>query len=459
MTINPLPSATISAPAMVWAGSTGHSASVPDAGAGATYAWSISNGTITAGAGTPAITFSAGSGGQASLSVTVQNAAGCTATDSVQIIVDAPPVVTITAPSDGSSHSEGDPVTFTGTASDAEDGDISANLAWSSDRDGALGSGASITTSGLSLGTHTITASVVDSSGQSGSASITVSIGLAAKLEATSVNVGGSAVTVNLTKTYTSPVVVCSIQYDNNSTPVVTRITNLTASSFDVYLQNPSGGAVATDNVSCLVVEEGVWTIDGVKIEAQTYTSTVTDRQGTWVGQTQSYGQTYTNPVVLGQVMSVNDPDWSAFWCFGASRTAPPSASALNTGKMVAEDTDTTRTDETIGFIVIEAGSGTLGGVAYSAALGGDSVRGVTNAPPYSYTFGTAFSTAPSVRVVTMAAMDGGNGGWAYVYGATGASTTTLYLAIDEDQVGDSERNHTTEQVGYLVFESNVVFP
>jgi hypothetical protein len=53
-----------------------------------------------------------------------------------------------------------------------------------------------------------------------------------------------------------------------------------------------------------------------------------------------------------------------------------------------------------------------------------------------------------------MAAMDGGNGGWAQTHGATQATSTTLFLSVDEDQVLDAERNHSTEQVGYVVFES-----
>ncbi len=35
----------------------------------------------------------------------------------------------------------------------------------------------------------------------------------------------------------------------------------------------------------------------------------------------------------------------------------------------------------------------------------------------------------------------------------------TLFLSIDEDQIRNLERAHTTEQIGYVVFESPVVFP
>jgi ELWxxDGT repeat protein len=75
--VHPAPSATIAASSLVCAGSTGNPASVPSAGAGATYAWTIGNGTITSGAGTNAITYTAGASGSVSLDVTVTDANGC----------------------------------------------------------------------------------------------------------------------------------------------------------------------------------------------------------------------------------------------------------------------------------------------------------------------------------------------------------------------------------------------
>ncbi len=283
--------------------------------------------------------------------------------------------------------------------------------------------------------------------------------GPVAMMEAGTVAVGGSPVTVVLVNSYTSPVVACTVQYDNNTTPVVTRVSAVGSSSFQVRLQNPSDGAVATDDVNCLVVEEGTWTIDGVNIEAQTYLSTLTDRRGNWNGQSQSYGQAYTNPVVIGQVMTENDANWSHFWSNGGSRQTPPSAATLNTGKSVGEDTVTSRADETVGFIVIEAGHGTIGGVEFEAALGADTVRGTGNNPPYSYSYSTPFSAAPTVAVASQSAMDGNDGSWVQAHGATLSSAGTLFLSVDEDQIGGSERRHTSEQVSYAVFAGPVVYP
>ena len=85
-------------------------------------------------------------------------------------------------------------------------------------------------------------------------------------------------------------------------------------------------------------------------------------------------------------------------------------------------------------------------------------VAGVTNAPPYTYSFNTTFASAPTVAHMQMAGVDGGNGGWAQVHGATVATTTDLFLSIDEDQIRDTERDHTTEQVAYVVFSGPVVY-
>ncbi|MEE8476622.1 MAG: PKD domain-containing protein, partial [Myxococcota bacterium] len=87
-----------------------------------------------------------------------------------------PPTVSITAPATGSSFTEGDVVAFAGTATDAEDGNLAANLAWTSSRDGAIGSGAGFSVASLSVGTHVVTAAVSDSQGVTGSAVVTISV-------------------------------------------------------------------------------------------------------------------------------------------------------------------------------------------------------------------------------------------------------------------------------------------
>jgi hypothetical protein len=85
------------------------------------------------------------------------------------------PAVTITSPSNGASFASGATVNLTGTATDLEQGNVSSQLAWSSSRDGALGTGASLSRV-LSAGQHVLTASVTDQTDLTGSAQVTVQV-------------------------------------------------------------------------------------------------------------------------------------------------------------------------------------------------------------------------------------------------------------------------------------------
>lgn len=76
-----------------------------------------------------------------------------------------PPVVTILAPADGSAFDSGQTVVFEVSAVDDVDGDISASVAWVSDLDGPLGSGAVLPVDALSSGSHRIGARAFDSAG------------------------------------------------------------------------------------------------------------------------------------------------------------------------------------------------------------------------------------------------------------------------------------------------------
>lgn len=209
--------------------------------------------------------------------------------------------------------------------------------------------------------------------------------------------------------------------------------------------------------VHCLVVEEGAHQIpNGPKIEAKSYESTVTDGKGNWNGEEQSYNHTYTEPpVVVGQVMTFNDVNWSVFWSRSASsKNSPPGAGGLRTGKHIGEDTETARATEMIGFIVMEAGNGVTP-FQFEAKLGTDTVRGIDNAASnsYSYSYTQSFGSIPEVIVVSLAGMDGNDGGWA-VLSEVGQSATSLQVVVDEDQISNGERRHTTEQVAYIALQN-----
>lgn len=89
---------------------------------------------------------------------------------------DLPPSVSIGSPADRATFTSGDSISFAGTATDNEDGDLSANLDWESDVDGLLAQNSSNFSAALSDGAHNITATVADSSGGTGSDSVGVTV-------------------------------------------------------------------------------------------------------------------------------------------------------------------------------------------------------------------------------------------------------------------------------------------
>jgi hypothetical protein len=74
------------------------------------------------------------------------------------------PDLVVTFPEDGSTAGITQSILFEGHASDPTDGDITHRILWISDLDGEIGEGGSIAST-LSEGTHTVTATVIDSGG------------------------------------------------------------------------------------------------------------------------------------------------------------------------------------------------------------------------------------------------------------------------------------------------------
>jgi hypothetical protein len=85
------------------------------------------------------------------------------------------PNTVMVSPADGASFLTGDTITFSGTATDFEDGDLTQSLVWSSSLDGELGRGGSVQAS-LSAGEHMITLMATDSQGASGTDAVTITV-------------------------------------------------------------------------------------------------------------------------------------------------------------------------------------------------------------------------------------------------------------------------------------------
>lgn len=117
-----LPSCVITADESVCADTSGHAASVPNAGANATYEWVVTGGTLQAGAGSRSITYSAGSGTNVTLDVIVTDADGCDVSCQRLVTIDPRPFATAT---NNGPVCSGQSVTLTGGP------DAMASYSWS----------------------------------------------------------------------------------------------------------------------------------------------------------------------------------------------------------------------------------------------------------------------------------------------------------------------------------------
>ncbi len=270
-------------------------------------------------------------------------------------------------------------------------------------------------------------------------------------------NVGASWVNVPIANALTTPVVSCTYNLPSISDPPATvRLRNVGPTGFELRVQQfETSNSVTASDVHCVVAETGAHTLaDGRAFEAGTVSSSgVNGRAVGWGNAAQVridtlMGTSFATPVVLGSVMSFNDTRASVFWTNnGSNRGAPPTGSAIWIGKHIGQ-INGTRNTETLSYIVVEAGTGTANGASYAASLGADSVAGTANNPPYTY----SFSGDADVGVAQQAAEDGGDGGWAVLYGNEPLPNGLIQLAIEEETVArDMSRTHTQEQVFTLI--------
>jgi uncharacterized repeat protein (TIGR01451 family) len=277
-------------------------------------------------------------------------------------------------------------------------------------------------------------------------------------------NVGAAWQTVALENTYTDAIVVCTYNLPSAASPsVTTRIQNVTATSFQLRIQQFENSAVVTAaDVHCVISDEGAYDVGGLKYEARKVVSDGTSGLSIGWGVattedvTADVTQTYALPVTLGQVMSFNDVNASVFWNFDCDSRGNRAffsgmADGICVGKHIGQ-INGTRASETLGYFVVETGGATVNDIAFLAAVGPDIGAGVGNSPPYNYAVTGNFDTG----ILTQGGEDGGQGGWAILYGTDPLPTNQIRWAIEEETVaGDTSRTHTTENVAYWVFDNN----
>lgn len=194
------------------------------------------------------------------------------------------PVVTILSPANGDVFSSGAaiPISFSGSATDSKDDDVTltSSIEWSSNIDGSIGTGGSVL-SVLSNGQHTITASVTDSGQKTRQATIEITVGDVAEAVSVIVNsidynlTGGKnsdkdlRVTLNLQDDLGAAVANASVSItvyrDGNSAGSATGTTGADG-NVSFRLRNARAGCYSTDvtNVQAAGLDwDGSWSDGG----------------------------------------------------------------------------------------------------------------------------------------------------------------------------------------------------
>ena len=273
------------------------------------------------------------------------------------------------------------------------------------------------------------------------------------QFEAGTVSVGSNWQTVYLFNNYVDPVIIASVQKQNNVLPASTRVGNVGNNIFSVRLQNPDNSDLSNEQINYFVIESGLWRSGNLKIEAGKIITANTGSYAGWPYDTVNFkgGSNFfsASPIVFHQVMTNNDSYWINSYVSGlTSLSNPPDISGMRIGLNAAE-TATSHQSETIGWVAAERGvAGNISGINWESNLSGTTVRGYDDGC-YAIDYQNNYSAPPITLVAEQTVNGSSEGSWAQL---CGNSNSQASVQVDEDQVRDQERSHVAERVGLLSF-------
>ncbi len=267
------------------------------------------------------------------------------------------------------------------------------------------------------------------------------------KIQAGTVSVTHLWQTVMLDSGFIDPVVVAKPASYKGSDPTTVRIRNVTASSFEVRLQewNYLNGIHGAEQVSFLAVERGDWQLaGGVELEAGSlFISNSLPGSDPFVPV--SFAQAFSGtPVVVSVVGSTNGNDAVA------TRHQNVTTSGFEV-IMQEEQALGGHGVEAIYWVAWKTGTGTAG---VEGALGGGLgfEAGIASGVTHVFSqidFASSWAQAPCflADMQTTAGADPANLRY------RGLTAGSVELQVDEETSADSETGHVAETVGYLAFD------
>ncbi|EPX76504.1 CARDB domain-containing protein [Litoreibacter arenae] len=257
--------------------------------------------------------------------------------------------------------------------------------------------------------------------------------------ETGTITLNHTASTVTLQNTYDNPVVIAFIATENGTQPVNVRVTDIGGDQLSLQLQEPNylDGSHVNETVNYLVVEAGTWVLpDGTLLEAGTLTTNQLSSQG--FEDVAFDAEFDTTPVLLSQVQTDNGGDFVTPRQTGTNadgfQITMQEEDALNSGGHVTE---------TVGWVAIEPGSGSSGGLDWIAGH----ATGISDA---NATVSLAGSFAGGANVIaSLASFSGGDSAWVR---GNGSTTNDFDISVEEEASLNAETGHVAEAVDYFVF-------
>ncbi len=209
--------------------------------------------------------------------------------------------------------------------------------------------------------------------------------------------------------------------------------------------------------VTVLVMDAGAY----IGWEAGSVAAAGVDQNDSWIGQRVQFQNPYTDPLVFGQVVvpAGTEPDWSVFWTARddnglLARGDRATGSSAFVGHHVGEDTSTVRPAAILNYLVVERGALSIDGRAAYAEHTGATIAEIdqVNGPGALDLSSSGFSGISSA-LTGMQQMVGGNGGWAVTVNPNPINGNYVTVAVEEDDVADSDNDHIEETLGVLIFE------
>ena len=248
--------------------------------------------------------------------------------------------------------------------------------------------------------------------------------------------------TVNLTHEYIDPVVVMGPPSFGGANPLTVRVRNVTSNSFEFQLDEWDylDGAHGSETIGYMVVESGAHTLnDGRILQAGTLEASGNG----W--NTVTLNHVYaTNPVILSQVGTANDP--------AAVTTRQRNVGPANFELQLEEEEGSANDHgtETVYWVAIEAGIGAEA-IKHEAGITADAVTQNW----YTIAFAQGYAQAP----VFLAAFQTADGGDPVAMRYQNLNGSTIEIFAEEEQAANDETGHTQEVAGYAVFEAAGTLP